>query len=99
MKKISVSKYKELEEGATYIFRTFGMKGSRDRRGKLLRITTKLKEHKTPEGQIILDPPKKELVGETLIFEPEDNMMDWKGEQLRIYSTTVGCGLFQVFCE
>ncbi len=95
MKKIAVKQYKDLKAGNTYTFRSFGRKGPTDRKGNLLSVSTKWRDRKDEEGKVV----GRDLVGGTVIFEPLDKFHDWKGERLRVHTTTIGCGLFQIFRE
>ena len=95
MKKITIKQYKDLKAGDIYIFRSFGKKGSTDQRGKLISVHTRWRDKKDEEGKVI----GRDLVGDTVIFEPINKFHDWNGEKLKVYTTTIGCGLFQIFRE
>jgi hypothetical protein len=93
VKRVAVRQYKDLVKGNVYTFRSFGRKGYRDRKGKLIAVHTRWKDKKDEEGKVV----GKELVADTVLFEPLDDFYDWYGEKLKIYYTTIGCGLFQIF--
>lgn len=99
MNRIPINQYHRLKKGNVYTFRTFNMKGQKDRRGILILVTTTwVPQVKHKEGNFI-EVTGKKLAGGMLVFEPLDNVSYWDGKPQTIISTTVGRGLFQIFSE
>lgn len=97
MNKIPPSRYKKLSPGVRYTFKTYDLKGEHWREGLLISVTTKYQDKKDEDGKVV----GRRLVGDQLMFEPtgDAGWIELFGERLKVYSTTVGRGLFEIFSD
>lgn len=93
--KIPVNQYKNLKSGTKYIFKTFWENNTKIREGLLMNVSTTWDIKTDEKGK----ETKRTLVGNVLQFEPlgEAAWTEYKGEKLKVFSTTIYRGSFEIF--